>query len=308
MPAAAVSTRIFIPTARKSNHADQRCAMYCGLLYPRAAAIWCAATSLMRAFGACWHARVRDDGLGVPVDMGCRTRIHALRCDDAADGAGAAAEAPYSFKVDGARILFEIARSMCNPACCAASWSDVKNHPRRSRFGLLIEHHHPRVSRNVPMGGSANRDRLGQASNWVLLTRSLRDLACGRGPRRLRRRVRRRGAPAMRVRVDLPAAPQIGFLGRGGRAWTFKEYRWGRLAPRRSVGRVHRAAAQRIEFGTPHFQPTQAVRLRTTCRHHAPNALHHESRPIAARANTRAAISRTVCRIVRLPGRRNEVR
>jgi len=116
------------------------------LLYARAPEL--GRDLVMGSVGGVVHARVRDDGL-VSVDMGVPNFDPRALPMNAADGAGAAVEAPvYSLKVDGADVEIG-AVSMGNPHA-VLQVSDVKTAPV-ARFGPSIEHH-PRFPKRTNVG------------------------------------------------------------------------------------------------------------------------------------------------------------
>ena len=102
----------------------------------------------MESLGGVVHARVADDGM-VSVDMGVPDFDPRALPMEAADGAGAAAEASvYSLRVEGADVEIG-AVSMGNPHA-VLQVSDVKNAPL-ARFGPSIENH-PRFPKRANVG------------------------------------------------------------------------------------------------------------------------------------------------------------
>jgi diaminopimelate epimerase len=167
------------------------------LLYARAPEL--GRDLVMESVGGVVHARVRDDGL-VSVDMGVPNFDPRALPMNAADGAGAAAEAPvYSLKVDGADVEIG-AVSMGNPHA-VLQVSDVKTAPV-ARFGPSIEHH-TRFPKRTNVGFMQIVDR-GHLRLRVFERGVGETLACGTGACAAVAVGRRRGFLDEEVRVDLP--------------------------------------------------------------------------------------------------------
>jgi diaminopimelate epimerase len=154
---------------------------------------------LMGSPGGMVRARVRDDGL-VSVDMGVPNFDPRSLPMVAADGAGAALEAPmYSLRVDGTDVDVG-AVSMGNPHA-VLQVSDVKSAPVE-RFGPSIEHH-PRFPKRTNVGFMQIADR-GHIRLRVFERGAGETLACGTGACAAVAVGRRQGLLDEHVRVDLP--------------------------------------------------------------------------------------------------------
>jgi diaminopimelate epimerase len=167
------------------------------LLYARAPEL--GRNLVMESVGGRVHARVRDDGL-VSVDMGVPNFDPRALPLNAAEGAGAAVEAPtYSLQVDGADVEIG-AVSMGNPHA-VLQVSDVKTAPV-AQFGPSIEHH-PRFPKRANVGFMQIVDR-GHLRLRVFERGAGETLACGTGACAAVAVGRRQGLLDREVRVDLP--------------------------------------------------------------------------------------------------------
>jgi diaminopimelate epimerase len=167
------------------------------LLYARAPEL--GRDLVMESVGGVVHARVRGDGL-VSVDMGVPNFDPRTLPMNAADGAGAAVEAPtYSLTVDGAKIEIG-AVSMGNPHA-VLQVPDVKTAPVE-RFGPSIERH-PRFPKRTNVGFMQIVDR-GHLRLRVFERGVGETLACGTGACAAVAVGRRHGLLDAEVRVDLP--------------------------------------------------------------------------------------------------------
>jgi len=170
---------------------------------------------LMGSPGGVVHARVRDEGL-VSVDMGVPNFDPRALPMDAADGAGAVAEAPmYSLNVDGADLEIG-AVSMGNPHAVLRV-SDVKTAPLE-RFGPSIESH-SRFPKRTNVGFmqivSRGHIRLRVFERGVGET-----LACGTGACAAVAVGRQRGLLDADVRVDLPGGTaMVSWTAAGEHMW-----------------------------------------------------------------------------------------
>jgi diaminopimelate epimerase len=167
------------------------------LLYARAPEL--GRDLVMESVGGVVHARVRGDGL-VSVDMGVPNFDPRTLPMNAADGAGAAVEAPtYSLTVDGAKIEIG-AVSMGNPHA-VLQVPDVKTAPVE-QFGPSIERH-PRFPKRTNVGFMQIVDR-GHLRLRVFERGVGETLACGTGACAAVAVGRRHGLLDAEVRVDLP--------------------------------------------------------------------------------------------------------
>jgi diaminopimelate epimerase len=167
------------------------------LLYARAPQL--GRDLVMGSLGGTVRARVRDDGL-VSVDMGVPNFDPRALPMDAADGGGAAVEAPvYSLSVDGTNLEIG-AVSMGNPHAVLRV-SDVKAAPVE-RFGPSIERH-PRFPKRTNVGFMQIVDR-GHIRLRVFERGAGETLACGTGACAAVAVGRRQGLLDEDVRVDLP--------------------------------------------------------------------------------------------------------
>src|SRR3979409_716406 len=124
-PASRVFYRIFNSDGTEVEQCGNGARCIAALLYARAPEL--GRDLVMASVGGVVHAHVRDDGL-VSVDMGVPNFDPRAIPMDAADGAGAAVQAPkYSFHVDGADSEIG-AVSMGNPHA-VLKVSDVKTAP-----------------------------------------------------------------------------------------------------------------------------------------------------------------------------------
>jgi diaminopimelate epimerase len=169
----------------------------------------------MESLGGVVHARVADDGM-VSVDMGVPDFDPRALPMDAADGAGAAVEAPvYSLRVEGADVEIG-AVSMGNPHA-VLQVSDVKSAPL-ARFGPSIENH-PRFPKRVNVGFMQIVDR-GHLKLRVFERGVGETLACGTGACAAVAVGRRRGLLDAEVQVDLPGgAARVSWAGAGEHSW-----------------------------------------------------------------------------------------
>ena len=169
----------------------------------------------MESLGGVVHARVADDGM-VSVDMGVPDFDPRALPMEAADGAGAAAEASvYSLRVEGADVEIG-AVSMGNPHA-VLQVSDVKNAPL-ARFGPSIENH-PRFPKRVNVGFMQIVDR-GHLKLRVFERGVGETLACGTGACAAVAVGRRRGLLDAEVQVDLPGgAARVSWAGAGEHSW-----------------------------------------------------------------------------------------
>jgi diaminopimelate epimerase len=167
------------------------------LLYARAPQL--GRDLVMGSLAGAVRARVGDDGL-VSVDMGVPNFDPRALPMDAADGGGAAVEAPlYSLSVDGTDLEIG-AVSMGNPHAVLRV-SDVKAAPVE-RFGPSIEHH-PRFPKRTNVGFMQIVDR-GHIRLRVFERGAGETLACGTGACAAVAVGRRQGLLDEDVRVDLP--------------------------------------------------------------------------------------------------------
>ena len=169
----------------------------------------------MESLGGVVHARVADDGM-VSVDMGVPDFDPRALPMEAADGAGAAAEASvYSLRVEGADVEIG-AVSMGNPHA-VLQVSDVKNAPL-ARFGPSIENH-PRFPKRVNVGFMQIVDR-GHLKLRVFERGVGETLACGTGACAAVAVGRRRGLLDAEVQVELPGgAARVSWAGAGEHSW-----------------------------------------------------------------------------------------
>ena len=169
----------------------------------------------MESLGGVVHARVADDGM-VSVDMGVPDFDPRALPMEAADGAGAAAEASvYSLRVEGADVEIG-AVSMGNPHA-VLQVSDVKSAPL-ARFGPSIENH-PRFPKRVNVGFMQIVDR-GHLKLRVFERGVGETLACGTGACAAVAVGRRRGLLDAEVQVDLPGgAARVSWAGAGEHSW-----------------------------------------------------------------------------------------
>ena len=169
----------------------------------------------MESLGGVVHARVADDGM-VSVDMGVPDFDPRALPMEAADGAGAAAEASvYSLRVEGADVEIG-AVSMGNPHA-VLQVSDVKNAPL-ARFGPSLENH-PRFPKRVNVGFMQIVDR-GHLKLRVFERGVGETLACGTGACAAVAVGRRRGLLDAEVQVDLPGgAARVSWAGAGEHSW-----------------------------------------------------------------------------------------
>jgi diaminopimelate epimerase len=183
------------------------------LLYARAPEL--GRNLVMESVGGRVHARVRDDGL-VSVDMGVPNFDPRALPFNAADGAGAAVEAPkYSLQVDGADVEIG-AVSMGNPHAVLGV-SDVKAAPV-ARFGPSIEHH-PRFPKRTNVGFMQIVDR-GHLRLRVFERGAGETLACGTGACAAVAVGRRQGLLDREVRVDLPGgSAMVSWAAEGEHIW-----------------------------------------------------------------------------------------
>src|ERR1700686_1924108 len=183
------------------------------LLYARAPEL--GRDLVMGSVGGVVHARVRDDGL-VSVGMGVPNFDPRALPMNAADGAGAAVEAPmYSLKVDGADVEIG-AVSMGNPHA-VLQVSDVKTAPV-ARFGPSIENP-PRFPKRTNVGFMQILDR-GHLRLRVFERGAGETLACGTGACAAVAVGRRRGLLDEEVRVDLPGGTaMVSWAAAGEHAW-----------------------------------------------------------------------------------------
>ena len=183
------------------------------LLYSRAPEL--GRELVMGSLGGRVHALVRDDGL-VSVDMGVPNFDPRVLPMDAADGAGAAVEAPmYSLKVDGAEVEIG-AVSMGNPHV-VLQVSDVKTAPLE-RFGPSIERH-PRFPKRTNVGFMQIVDR-GHLRLRVFERGVGETLACGTGACAAVAVGRRRGVLDREGRVDLPGGTaMVSWAAAGEHVW-----------------------------------------------------------------------------------------
>jgi len=183
------------------------------LLYARAPEL--GRNLVMESVGGRVHARVRDDGL-VSVDMGVPNFDPRALPLNAAEGAGAAVEAPtYSLRVDGADVEIG-AVSMGNPHA-VLEVSDVKSAPV-ARFGPSIEHH-PRFPKRTNVGFMQIVDR-GHLRLRVFERGAGETLACGTGACAAVAVGRRQGLLDREVRVDLPGGTaMVSWAAEGEHVW-----------------------------------------------------------------------------------------
>ena len=183
------------------------------LLYARAPAL--GRDLVMGSIGGVVHARIREDGL-VSVDMGVPNFDPRALPLNAADGAGAAVEAPrYSLQVDGADVEIG-AVSMGNPHA-VLEVSDVKTAPV-ARFGPSIEHH-PRFPKRTNVGFMQIVDR-GHLRLRVFERGAGETLACGTGACAAVAVGRRQGLLESHVRVDLPGGTaMVSWAAAGAPVW-----------------------------------------------------------------------------------------
>ena len=169
----------------------------------------------MESLGGVVHARVAEDGM-VSVDMGVPDFDPRALPMEAADGAGAAVEAPvYSLRVEGADVEIG-AVSMGNPHA-VLQVSDVKTAPL-ARFGPSIENH-PRFPKRVNVGFMQIVDR-GHLKLRVFERGVGETLACGTGACAAVAVGRRRGLLDAEVQVDLPGgAARVSWAGAGEHSW-----------------------------------------------------------------------------------------
>jgi diaminopimelate epimerase len=170
---------------------------------------------VMGSRGGVVHARVREDGL-VSVDMGAPNFDPRALPMNAADGAGAPAEAPsYTLRVDGTDIEIG-AVSMGNPHA-VLEVADVKSAPVE-RFGSSIEHH-PRFPKRTNVGFMQIVDR-GHLRLRVFERGVGETLACGTGACAAVAVGRRRGLLDREVRVDLPGGTaMVSWAAAGEHIW-----------------------------------------------------------------------------------------
>jgi diaminopimelate epimerase len=167
------------------------------LLYARAPQL--GRDLVMGSLAGAVRARVGDDGL-VSVDMGVPNFDPRALPMDAADGGGAAVEAPvYSLSVDGTDLEIG-AVSMGNPHAVLRV-SDVKAAPVE-RFGPSIERH-PRFPKRTNVGFMQIVDR-GHIRLRVFERGAGETLACGTGACAAVAVGGRQGLLDEDVRVDLP--------------------------------------------------------------------------------------------------------
>jgi diaminopimelate epimerase len=183
------------------------------LLYARAPEL--GRNLVMESVGGRVHARVRDDGL-VSVDMGVPNFDPRALPLNAAEGAGAAVEAPtYSLQVDGADVEIG-AVSMGNPHA-VLKVSDVKSAPV-ARFGPSIEHH-SRFPKRTNVGFMQIVDR-GHLRLRVFERGAGETLACGTGACAAVAVGRRQGLLDREVRVDLPGGTaMVSWAAEGEHVW-----------------------------------------------------------------------------------------
>jgi len=208
-----VSYRVFNSDGTEAEQCGNGARCIASLLYDRAPQL--GRSFAMESSGGIVHARIGEDGL-VSVDMGVPDFDPRALPMDAADGGGAAAEAPtYSLRADGADIEIG-AVSMGNPHA-VLQVSDVKTAPL-ARFGPSIENH-PRFPKRVNVGFMQIVDR-GHVKLRVFERGVGETLACGTGAGAAVAVGRRRGLLDADVRVDLPGgAASVSWPGMGERLW-----------------------------------------------------------------------------------------
>ncbi len=205
--------RVFNSDGTEAEQCGNGARCIASLLYERAPQL--GRSFAMESSGGIVHARIGEDGM-VSVDMGVPNFDPRALPMDAADGAGAAAEAPtYSLHVDGADIEIG-AVSMGNPHA-VLQVSDVKTAPL-ARFGPSIENH-PRFPKRVNVGFMQIVDR-GHVKLRVFERGVGETLACGTGAGAAVAVGRRRGLLDADVRVDLPGgAASVSWPGAGEPLW-----------------------------------------------------------------------------------------